>query len=424
VSNEIHPLVVVPGKTNRIFVPTFGGFYTETFELRDANGVPLVPGTDYDCTFHYDTLSRMTGKEVMALVVITRASVPSPVSCNYNAVGGFFSPSVFELQAVMDKLALDELHFTWEGIVGKPEAYPAAPHADEYWQLYGLDTTVTELQRIADSCAVGMTPVIEASVDYYQLYLAEAQALLDDYKLAVSAHVNDFNNPHETTALKLQLEQLNNWRMANNAETFTQADNLYLPIGGVFNQLAAQAAALDAHVKNKANPHGTTAALVGIPLKTAVDTKFGLRQKWSDPASSTLLLGGQSYVTAFNASRFNIPADAVISGRFPMSRLAAGAGVGDPNYVLVGTNQCRHVYNDLMASLRQNAQGLVFTGQHASIDAMHVFLNTHMMNLSSYPVMSVAVGNCYQPVNSWRGIYTLITFLRGPGGWQLWYYLA
>ncbi|MFO5890479.1 hypothetical protein ACLBSJ_32175, partial [Klebsiella pneumoniae] len=87
-----------------------------------------------------------------------------------------------DLQAVFDTLELDELSSTWDDIIGKHDAYPPAPHVHEYWQIYGTDTMVTELNRIAHAYRVGRSAMDNAADDYYKVYLTDAKTAVDDYK--------------------------------------------------------------------------------------------------------------------------------------------------------------------------------------------------------------------------------------------------
>lgn len=309
----------------------------------------------------------------------------------------------------MDKLALDELHFKFEDIIGKPEAYVPLPHEDEYWQLYGCDYIVTELNRVADVIPLGNSTAIEEAGEYWKSYITDANGLVDEYYRQISAHINDANNPHRTDKVKVGLNQLNNWPIANDAQIMTPNNaNTYLPIGGVFLQLQTTLDSLRAHVQDLNNPHGTTADQLGIPLKTQVDAMFANRLRINAIAKSTVLVGGRDGTDMWNSARWNLPASNITSGRFPMTLLGSGPGIGSNDYVLVGNNTFRHIDNDLIP----NAYGpenprpkMVYFGGLSGLDmgpvhqALQVFADA-----SKYPIGTQAIGHSYVTVNAWRQV--------------------
>lgn len=423
VLNEKHILVQIPNRPTRVFATKFGAHYTKDLVVRDADGKKLTPGTDYVSTYHYDLLSDMTGLEAMALVVIKRAAIKQPVYCDYNAVGGFFSPNAEELKAALDKLALDELHFAWEDIVGKPEAYPPAEHQDEYWQLYGLDPTVVELYRIAAGIPLGMDSVVAASTEYYQQYLVEAQALLDKYRTDLNVHLADKANPHQTDKVKIGLPNMNNWSVSTDAQIMDKNNaNTYMPIGGVYKQLQVSLQNLNTHVTNFNNPHISTAAMVTPPISTkaTVNSQLATRLRWTGTAADTTLYGGLTATEVTRQIRENIPASAVTTGRFPMTQLTTGGGVGSTAWVLVGNQQCRDIVNDLYPKMFKQASKVIYFGYTSLTNPLTVL--AAYANRTYYPVGTIAVGVVQMDTNDHRYIYDLRAYIcTGPAAnaWSL-----
>lgn len=435
VVNESHSLIQVTGRTNRVFVTKYGGYYTHNFKLRDANGQPLYEGIHYINTYLYDVLSRLTGKEVMAMVVITDPTVKAPVACDYNAVGGYFSPNAEELKIALDKLALDELHFNWEDIIGLPEAFKPKPHADEYWQLYGCDSIVTELNRIANVIPFGMDAILESAGEYWGAAIVDAREAVAEYSRQVRAHIQDLTNPHQSTKTTVGLSEINNWAFSTDTQIMdkTNADS-YLPIGGVYLELRAITQALENHIKDFGNPHGTTADQVDVPLKTKVDTDLLLRLGINDAAADTTLLQGHTVADFDFDSKTNLPADAVTSGRFDMRFL------GDPNspgynsskWILMGNQNYRNLNTDLIPAVLGGANapprvvywGLVWVGGVWSSNEGYVHQTLQQFaDPVKWPIGTVAIGSISLLLNDWRYGYDIRTMVRvratgAIGDWQ------
>lgn len=343
-TNETHTLMVATGKTNRAFVCKHGAFYSKSMVIRDATTIALKPGIDYKTVYHYQDLSTLTGKEIMGFVVITNPAVKSPVSVSYQAVGGPFAVSVDELKALLATLDVEDAPLVWGDIIGKPDAYrPDPKHLHKYWQLYGLETTVKQIDRIADAWQYGSKAIIEYNKTYSEDSMDKAQIAIDEYQAAVTAHITNMNNPHVLTPAQVQREKLNNWGMSGLFDITNKTnDNTYFPIGGVYQILSGSLLPrMNAHVINYNNPHGVTAEMLGVNTKGYVDNALSQKLVWGETAADAALFSGVSYTTMYNAARTAIPCAEVVSGMFPANQLGTGIG-NNSNYVLTANNVWTH----------------------------------------------------------------------------------
>lgn len=255
--DEVHTLNVANGRVNRMFTPKFGAYYTESLEVRQGNGTLLKRDKDYVVTYYYVDLGEVTGKEICAIIVITNPLVPSTVRITYQAYGGPYALSIDELKAVLTATEVPKNKIQWENIVNKPWMYVPADHTHEYWQLYGLESTVFNLEQLGQDWFTGRKPVIDDNRRYFQNKIADAQTIVTNYQQQVAAHITDQQNPHETDRFKIRLGNVNDWPLANKSQSESKTiDNVYQPIGGIYNQLDVHVQpVLNAHVGNKANPH-------------------------------------------------------------------------------------------------------------------------------------------------------------------------
>jgi hypothetical protein len=382
VANEEHHLITLVNKPHRVVVCTHGGFYTDNLAIRDATGRTLTRGTDYTTTYHYEQLSTLTGREVMGLIVITNAAVKSPVNVDYRAVGGGFSVSVKELQTLLDNLELTEMRFTWEDIVGLPEAYTPAPHEHEYWQLYGMESTVTQLDRVANSWRKGRTAVLANNKEYGERYVRGAEAEVTRYETRVDTHLNDKLIPHRVTKAQIGLPNMNDWPASTASQVINSGNtNTYMPVGGTYRQLSLSAIPqLNTHIANKSNPHGTTAAMIDVPLKTAVDAVFAQRLHRTQIAADTALLGSQNASYLISVSRTNLDVSCVApTVKFAPTHLgdltAWQAGDSLAHHILVGNKTYRHLSRDIFPTYEKSASDTVWLGGYSDVSAAVNYLN-------------------------------------------------
>jgi len=83
---------------------------------------------------------------------------------------------------------------------------------------------------------------------------------------ALQAHILNYNNPHETSAVQVGLGNVANFSVAQNSDAIAgTANNLYMTPAATAAAIANQGsnAILQAHITNYSNPHQTTAAQVG-----------------------------------------------------------------------------------------------------------------------------------------------------------------
>lgn len=418
-SNESHQLITVAGKRNRAFVCKHGAFYSKSMQLRDAAGKLLTQGKDYKTTYYYEDASVLAGQEIMGLVIVTNTAVTSPVKVTYQALGGPFSISADELMTMLDALDDKNFPFVWGDIIGKPSEYAPDTHGHEYWQLYGLDTSEVEINRIADAMKYGHTALMRENSTYADEFLKSAKTEIDKLQLAIGNHVKDFNNPHRDTTAHVQRELLNNW-LFSTPQQIADATNKtsYLPIGGVFQLLNSGAmSSMDAHIKNFNNPHGTTADHINAFSRAYIDQQLATKLKWTDTATNSKMWGGRDDKSFENDCRLNIPATAITSGRFPYNQIATGWNGTDPtNHLLVGSMQWLH-WQNFIGQVATKRDKIAAIGFHNTQAELWNILNASFQEWNSWPVGSIALGQVrLTPYDTVQ--YRTIVFQRTGANWQ------
>lgn len=264
VINEPHDL---GAGRNRAFVPNYGAYFTESMIVREVStGRVLTKGTHYIAAQLQQEATLAMDKEVCAVVVITDPSVSDQLLFTYQVVGGVFSTSVSALKKMIEDLDLDERAVEWGAIIGKPTAFPPAPHLHDIGDLYGFEYLVEALDALRNAILIGDEAAHDELRQYIQYEDGLLRASIAELKGQVDTHIQDKNNPHGTTKAQVGLGSVENYGIATTAEAQTGTSNVkYMTPLRTAEAIAQQALIpLNAHIADKNNPHNTTKAQVGL----------------------------------------------------------------------------------------------------------------------------------------------------------------
>lgn len=250
----------------RAFVPAAGPFYTESMVLTNTEtGEVLRPVDDYVLCQPFQQAALRTGKDVQC-VVLLKTNVPIIVSMDYQVVGGEYSWNMNALIDLINTLDLDERPVKWGSLVGRPLAYPAAPHIHDIGDTYGWEYVVFQLESIRNAILVGD----EASHDELRMQM---QTIRDDLETEIRAvdarlftHVSDKANPHAVTKAQVGLGLVEDFPPATSAEALAgELPTRYMTPATTTLLIAKLVKeAVDTHIADKTNPHNVTKAQVGL----------------------------------------------------------------------------------------------------------------------------------------------------------------
>lgn len=404
---EERTLTFARGKTNRMLAPLYGAYYKDSLEVRTSNGAPLTLDKDYVTTYYYPDVWELNAKAVCAIIVVTNPNISNNIRISYNALGGPYSFNVDEIKAILDEVKNIPEKVSFDEILGKPLQYNPPTHPHEYWQLYGLESTIANLDILAKTWAQGSKGILDNNRYYYRNYVTQAQALVDDYANKVTAHINDLGNPHKDNAKTVGLDLINNWPMANLQESPSiTVNSRYQPMGGVYDQLLTHVIpVLNSHVKNYSNPHRVRLddPLLNLYSTDQINALLNDRLSVGAVAADSSAIGGVSGLGVWNTIRSDLSVDNVQPGSiFNQAQLAAAAPSDTTNYAFVGDQGYRS-YKDLIGAQGGGSQLIYFIGSAPVTDYNYLPVGSYAIKgqmVLNYNIIYYMELNAYQKTSA------------------------
>ena len=263
---ELHPIAA---SGNRAVVTQRGPFYTRGLVVRNKNtGLTLVPDVDYRPVHMFLEASLRSTMEVCSVILVLPACSATAIEIDYQAVGGEYSASVSSIEQMVDSLDLDNRTVYWGDLIGAPEYFPPTAHLHDIGDLYGFEYVVAALEGVRRAILLGDQASFDEMRRYVDLQDNAIRALVNSGQSQIDDHINNRNNPHQTTKAHVGLGNVQDFAVATQAQAQAgTANNLYLtPLRGRELVMSVVGDTFNAHTANLDNPHQTTKAHVGLGL--------------------------------------------------------------------------------------------------------------------------------------------------------------
>ncbi|UQT03118.1 short tail fiber protein [Serratia phage vB_SmaS-Totoro] len=246
--SEPHTITAVNGTDFNFVVPRFAPFFRRDLVIRNAStGAKLRANVDYYFGFRFDQiLVSGSMQPVYGAIVFNDRTLSGNIEIDYQTLGGEFVLSESQILEILANKQLDPRTATWGSIVDLPEEFPPIPHRTNAEDMVGMSEVVSSNYDIADAIREGN--------------VKSMQALME--------HIQDHNNPHHITLADLGIDQLGNLVPASKEQAEGGTDNTYYMTSLRVKQFtnANVIPVIDAHKADDQNPHGVTAAQVGLGL--------------------------------------------------------------------------------------------------------------------------------------------------------------
>lgn len=262
----------------------------------------LIQGQDWAPGHYFHDASLACADRIYGSFVFYDQTLQGAIEYNYQTLGGVWTISAEKILEILSNKLLNPRRVNWEQIVNLPIAFPVIDHEWHLDDMVGAKELEAALNGIRDailaSGSEGLTnhindknnphqvtkaqvglgsvqdyPVADiataqagVSNSHYLTVLRGAQMMQALYGNRMDQHINDSNNPHNTTKAQVGLSNVENNPTATQAEAEAgTATNRFLTVlrGKQLVDIFA-VAPLNIHINNKNNPHAVTKAQVGL----------------------------------------------------------------------------------------------------------------------------------------------------------------
>jgi hypothetical protein len=243
--NERHT-INPPDYTDFYFVvPLVGPFFRENLVVRHwPSGRVLVDGVDFALGYHFLSASRATANPVYGAISFYDYELTGVVELTYQTLGGPWTINEEKAAELLSNVVSNPRITTWEQVVDMPETFPVIDHEWDLVDLVGAGEVVEKLDLIEDAIRTKAEENATGGV----------------------SHINDENNPHNVTATQVGLGLVANYPPASVNEAIEgDLNDRYMTPRRVKEAISGQVNNdFRAHAANIENPHEVTKTQVGL----------------------------------------------------------------------------------------------------------------------------------------------------------------
>ncbi len=247
VPNEQQVVTAVNYNDYHFVIPRFAPFFKDglvlTFTNPDGSARPLVEGQDYLLANFFISASRACAAPIFGAISFLDFNLAGVIRMSYQTLGGIWTLDDNGMAELLANEINNPRVTAWEQVTNIPVMFPVISHEWDLVDMVGASEVVTAIQNVADA--------IVGNINGQNAY---------------AAHLVDYNNPHETTAAQVGLGNVQNFPLATPAQAQAGTNNTTYMTPFTTNAAiqALGAGAFTAHLTNYNNPHQTTAAQVGL----------------------------------------------------------------------------------------------------------------------------------------------------------------
>lgn len=378
----------------------------------DGNG-SLVPASEGEAVTGLDNNKYMTSLRVkqqgVALIVplidAHKADKANPHGVNKGQVGlgnvdNYLTASVTEAEAgVATNRFMTPAGVKAAMLFNVPVIMQT--HTDDRSNPHGVTKAQVGLDKVQNYAIATNQQAVNGTdnASYMTPYLV-AQAITSGASQGLSAHVNDFNNPHKVTKAQVGLSNVPNYAQATLAQAQNGVDNgtfmtPYLVAQAIVSQAGLM---LNNHVTDYGNPHQVTKAQIGLGLVQ----NYGIATDNEAIAGTSNALYMTPYLVALALAR---GADASLDGHIkdfgnPHKVTKAQVGLDNvQNYTIAsaaqaiaGTDNATYMTPYLVAQAIENTSPLLMTQHIADLNNPHGVTKAQvgLDNVPNYPAANAA----------------------------------
>lgn len=187
-------------KTDRIFFPECGAFYTEKLFIKDINtGRELIRGTDYDCMIIDSKATNNSGMEVCGVINVTNPEI-SGVALDYQFVGGLHMTGYYLLEQLMKMYPNGASAIvSYDDLINVPDEFDPAYHTQHVHEFFGTESLLVWIERIRQG-------IIQHQESNLNSLYDNAQSAIDDLYATLQENVDRLKQEIQDTLDKLKIQ--------------------------------------------------------------------------------------------------------------------------------------------------------------------------------------------------------------------------
>lgn len=335
---EVHDISPQFDLPYRIVVMEKGYFYTKNMYIIDNRGHVLEEDKDYQCLLMEQTVAKKRGLSACAVLVITNPSVGNFLYIEAQMVGGIYcslNTAILEQAANVIRSANRKVY--WKNITGKPSSYRPNGHLHALWELFGFTPQTAIIHRMTTALDKMSKKEFDNLYAEFNIRFDVVKKDLVDVEARLTTHINDQSDPHDVTAMQVQLQFVYNAAPSTLAQAQTASGtvmNAYAtPLRAVQSIAINFTPQLAAHIGDTNNPHQDTAAKLGTMTNVEMNQLANQYYNRGDTTTYSTGLGGLGWATFYNQVRLNLPAAAITTGFLPWQTFSGQVWQGS-DYVL------------------------------------------------------------------------------------------
>ena len=399
VSKEKHEIKPADGSNYSIIVPVYGGFYAKTLQVRDKDYKLLTDGVDYVPVYRYTDATTRTGQEVLGAVLIINTNLEGFVYFAANVIGGDYAFSTTVETDITAWLAANKDLPHHGDIEGKPTRFGPGAFRQSLWKFDGYEPTIISIENAVRASILGDIEGLESIGRDLQASSNNTSAGTQELEKKLNNHKADHNNPHGLTAAQLGLpSNLQNFAMDTDGD-INSDDTISTPhsVRRVEDKVIGTVPA--DHIGNTNNPHGISIHDIGG--LTANEVKLLVRDRLpvGRSANSSALFDGHPESTLVNDVKQTFDASEFKEGTVSPNHL----GVGTPSSDTILTGSGWRSAVDIFREYEPPAMFVYFEGPLGPDNEAIAYIRTKYNDPGKFPSGTLVVWNVDRQMRTWNG---------------------
>ena len=187
-------------KTDRIFFPECGAFYTDTLVIKDINtGKELIRNEDYECMIIDAKATKLSGKEACGVINIINLNVTG-VKIDYQFVGGLHMTGYYLLEQILKMYPNGaSAIISFDDLINVPTEHDPAYHKQHVHEFFGTGTLLVWLERLRQGI------VFRQENNLKKMY-NQAQAAIDDLYVTLQNNYDRLKYEIQETFKKISIQ--------------------------------------------------------------------------------------------------------------------------------------------------------------------------------------------------------------------------